>query len=674
MTCHNLVGAKYLESLGFKRIVLSRELSISEIEYIKSNINTEIEVFSHGALCISYSGECLYSSLIGGRSGNRGKCAQGCRLPYKLLENNKTIDKGYLLSPRDLCSLEMLPDLLRTNVDSLKIEGRMKSSIYVATVARIYRKYINMIINNEEYIIDSQDKKDLLQVFNRGNFSSGHLKNEPNKELVYKEKPNHCGIYLGNVSKYNKEKGHISFNLNDEISIGDTITFEKEPTTYKVSELMKNNINIQIANSKMKITIGRMKGNINIGDKIYKLESKELSRRATDSYSKENIKIGLKCNLELHLNKKIIFSITDKNGLTLSFSSNDIPEKALKSPIAKERLIEQLSKTSDTPFYFEKITINMDDNLYISHISSINELRRRALEKYSNTIIEKYKRKSRFKFIEKSENKYIHNKNKICLLLNILHLDYDYSKLENIDKLYIPLKYFSDSKYKEILNILSNKFNIYIYMPTILKANYRNIFKNTIDLCLKKYNIKGFIISNIGELELLKNYKKYYEFIGNYSLNIFNNYTLNSLKLDSYTISPELNKDEINNISNNTKFKTEFIVYGNIPLMNSNYCLLGNSNKCYPDCKQKCNTNNKYYLKDRMNFNFRIIPDNIQTITTLYNCKTNFIDTHDINIDNLRIDILDENIEEINKIISIIKENNKIEGKDYTNGNLNRCI
>ena len=117
MTCHNLVGAKYLEKLGFKRIVLSRELSLSEIDYIKSNVSCEIEVFGHGALCISYSGQCLYSSLIGGRSGNRGKCAQGCRLPYELLENDTTIDKGYLLSPKDLCSLTTLPELLNTNID-----------------------------------------------------------------------------------------------------------------------------------------------------------------------------------------------------------------------------------------------------------------------------------------------------------------------------------------------------------------------------------------------------------------------------------------------------------------------------------------------------------------------------------------------------------------------------
>ena len=674
MTCHNLVGAQYLEKIGFKRIVLSRELSLDEIEYIKSNVNAEIEVFTHGALCISYSGQCLYSSLIGGRSGNRGKCAQGCRLPYELLENANTIDKGYLLSPKDLCSLEILPKLLNTNIDSLKIEGRMKSAEYVATVARIYRKYLDKIKNNEDYIIEAQDKKDLLQVFNRGNFSTGHLEDKVNKELIYKERPNNTGIYLGKVANYNKSKGHITFNLNDELCVGDTLTFEKEPTTYKVSELMSNNKNLENCNFKMKITIGRMKGNINIGDNIYKLASKQLSKKALESYSKEYIKTPLKCILDLHLNKNMKLTIIDKDGLCCEVVLDEYPISAIKTPISEDRLKEQLNKTSNTPFVFSQIEIDMDVNLYVPHISSINELRRLALDKYTSIILEKYKRKSNIEFPEEKSNSYIHTKKNVCMVLNTLNLDYDYSNLEYVDKLYIPLKYFSINKYHSILKVLSNKFKIYIYIPTIFKVNYRNIFKAIIDNCLKEYNIKGFVISNIGEFELLKEYREHYEFIGNHTLNIFNNFTINSLNLDSYTLSTELNKDEINNICNNTKSNIELIVYGRIPLMTSNYCLLGKSNRCYPGCSQQCNSKNKYYLKDRMNFKFRVVPDNIQTVTTIFNSKINSIDTHDLNIDNLRIDILDENINEINKIINIVKQHNKLEGKAYTNGNLNRCV
>lgn len=677
MTCHNLDGAKHLENLGFKRIVLARELSLNEIEYIKSNISCEIEIFNHGALCISYSGQCLYSSLIGGRSGNRGKCAQGCRLPYSLLENDNSIDSGYLLSPRDLCSLELLPELIKTGIDSLKIEGRMKSPEYVATVTRIYRKYIDKIINNEAYIIEEKDKKDLLQVFNRGGFSTGHLSLEPNKSLIFKEKPNNMGIYIGNVFNYNSTKGHIKLTLNDTLSLGDTITFEKEDTKYTISELIENDKNIPFASPNTRITIGRMKGNIKAGDKIYKISSKELDNVVKESISKENIKQPINAILDVHLGEPIKLQIYDNNNQRVEIISEDMPEIAIYSPITKERLEKQLNKLNDTPFYLKNIKINLDNNLFIPRISTINELRRNAINKYSELLINKFKRIT--KNINITNNYTLESKSevehKICVLLNILDLNSDYSNLNNIDKLYIPLKYFSLKEYSNILKILSDKFNTYIYMPNIIKTNFINLFKTTIDKSIQLYNIKGFVISNIGNLDLLKEYKSDYEFIGNFNLNIFNNTSINNLDIDTITISPELNKNEINNLALNSNIPTEFIVYGNIPLMTSSYCLLGKTNKCYPECAQKCNSNNKYYLKDRMNFLFRVIPDNIQTITTIYNSKINSIDINKINaINNFRIDILDESIAEINNIIDTVKQGKRLEGKEYTNGNLNRSV
>ncbi|MCI9365920.1 MAG: U32 family peptidase [Clostridia bacterium] len=219
MTIHTLNGVQAAKRLGLKRVVLARELSLPEIDFICRNSDLEIEVFIHGALCISYSGQCLFSSMVGGRSANRGKCAQACRLPYKLLENDKIIDDGYLLSPRDLCGLEFIPSLIEAGVASFKIEGRLKSPEYVATVTRIYRKYIDLYLSDKPYEIDLKDKKDLLQVFNRGNFSAGHLNKEPNLDLVYKEKQNNMGIYIGNVSHYDPKKGHITLNLNDRIAI-----------------------------------------------------------------------------------------------------------------------------------------------------------------------------------------------------------------------------------------------------------------------------------------------------------------------------------------------------------------------------------------------------------------------------------------------------------------------
>ena len=183
MSLHNLEGVLQAEKLGFSRVILSRELSVDEIDFICRNSYIEIECFIHGALCISYSGQCLFSSMVGGRSANRGKCAQACRLPYELLEDNKaSLDKGFLLSPRDLCGLDYIGTLIEHGVASLKIEGRLKSPEYVATVTRIYRKYIDLYLKDGSYEIDESDRTALLQVFNRGGFSSGHLEVAPNKD------------------------------------------------------------------------------------------------------------------------------------------------------------------------------------------------------------------------------------------------------------------------------------------------------------------------------------------------------------------------------------------------------------------------------------------------------------------------------------------------------------
>ncbi len=220
MSIHNLEGVKELESLGFSRVVLARELSINEIEFISNNTNIELETFIHGALCMSYSGQCLMSSMIGARSGNRGRCAQSCRLPYELIDkNNNCLDKGYLLSPKDLCGLDFIPNLIDIGVTSLKIEGRLKSPEYVAIVTSIYRKYIDLAYSNSKYEVDENDIKKLMQVFNRGGFSNGHLSADANTELVFKDKPNNMGIYIGNVSKYNATKGYITLNLNDKIAL-----------------------------------------------------------------------------------------------------------------------------------------------------------------------------------------------------------------------------------------------------------------------------------------------------------------------------------------------------------------------------------------------------------------------------------------------------------------------
>ncbi len=591
MSIHNLNGVLELQKMGFKRVVLARELSINEIEYICKNSEIEIECFIHGALCISYSGQCLFSSIVGGRSGNRGKCAGPCRLPYELLENDKKIDSGYLLNSKDLCGLDYIPSLIKAGVSCLKIEGRMKSPEYVAIVTKIYRKYIDLASSNKPYIISSKDRKELLQAFNRGNSSSGHLNNNPNKNLIFKEKPNNMGLFLGKVEKYNKNKGYITIKLKENINIGDTISFENETKSYTISELMENGKNITDTKIGQTVTIGRIKGDIKLGNRIFKISSKNLLQLAKNSYKNENRKILLKATVNIKKSEPISINITPANNLkqyqnlNISYNLDFIPEEAKNKPLDKQTVINQIIKTASTPYDFKKLKINLDENIFLPQLSILNKLRRNALEKVEQYAISKIQRKlpetSKLLYNEKNISNHSSEKKKISLLLNILNPNYDYSKLENVDNVYIPLKYFSNKKYEPILKTISDKFETYIYMPTIIKGNYKNLFYNHSENAVKKYNISGFVISNLSTIvalyDLFKNLNKTFKIVANYTFNVFNNYTVLELKklgINAYTLSPELDKFTISSLSNYNYMQKELIVYGKTPLMNMNYCLL----------------------------------------------------------------------------------------------------
>ena len=715
MSVHNLEGVLELQKLGFSRVVLSRELSLQEIEHICKNSDVEIEVFTHGALCISYSGQCLFSSMVGGRSGNRGKCAQPCRLPYELLSCSSTVsnpkgapvstssvnfastnlnsassesltslDKGYLLSPRDLCGLDYLPKLVDAGVTCLKIEGRMKTPEYVATVTRIYRKYLDLAqANKSEYKINPQDKTELLQVFNRGGFSSGHLESTPNKNLIYKNKSNNMGIYLGTISNFNNNKGHISLTVSRDsdvtVRVGDKISVENkkhETSIYTISELMIQDKNVPQARCGDKIKIGRMKGNISVGDKIYKIADKLLTTSALETLSKENRKVNLNCKMIVKRNQPVELYVSDSNSHEVKITSDIIPVEAINAPLTQERLIVQLSKTNNTPFHFENIEIDLEDGLYIQGISAINELRRQALAQYEVLLVQSFRRNLELPRLDINSTENASTNKKISVLLNILNQNFDYTQLHGIDKVYIPLKYFVLKDFKNVVAELTENFETYIYMPTIMRNNYHKIISNNLPNILDQYKIKGFVLSNIGNIELLNDYKNKYEFIYNYTLNVFNNLTIAELadaSKTTVTLSPELNKSDLQTFAR-TSCSTELIVYGRTPLMNSNYCLLGKSNKCYSACPHLCNSTNKFYLKDRLGFLFRVIPDNVDTVTTIYNSKITSIEHNEICVNSVRIDILDESISEINNIIKTAKTGKKLEGQEFTNGNFAKMV
>lgn len=689
MTIHNLDGAIALKNLGYSRVVLARESTLSDINYICRNANIDIEAFVHGALCISYSGQCLFSSAIGGRSGNRGRCAQPCRMYYNMLETSdnvsyKNIGKGFLISPRDLCGLDFIPDLIKAGVKSFKLEGRMKTPEYVATVTRIYRKYIDLALSDNEYVVDKNDLHDLMLAFNRGGFSNGCLGGDDNHDYVFEEKPSNQGLYIGNISKIDKKNGLISLKTNEPLDIGDTFLVQQEDHKYTISEILKNGSHVKSAAIGDLVTIGRVKGKLELGDKVFKINSAIISKEIKEFNSHEHVKIPLVANFKALIGKPLKLEVVSLDepgntyfGLSTTISNEIQPIEAISNPISKERLIEQLNKTTDTNFEFRQINIEMDDNIYIPKISSINALRRDALNALYQKGIDNFTRILPSKL---HSTKLVHQHvfpsiRTYSVLLNSINNSMDYSSLKNVDRVYIPLKFFIKKEFESKLLEISQFTDCYIDIPTIVRDNFRNVFYNNFDEKVNKFNIKGLVISNLSGIEFMMKYVGKLDIVSKYTLNIYNNHTIDELKkvgVNRVTISPELDTDTIIDLCNNSSLPTEFLVYGKLPVMHIQYCPLGKSNKCYPTCSMKCKTSNRFYLEDKLGYKFEFVPDNMQTITKIYNSKINSIDYAKFPFDSCLISITDE--DNLDEIIYNVKNNIKFEGKNYTNGNLNKFV
>lgn len=625
--------------------------------------------------------------------GNRGKCAQPCRLPYELLkitENAQVIDKGHLLSPKDLCSLDLLPTLVRLGITCFKIEGRLKNPEYVSTVTRIYRKYIDLAQSDKPYIVDEKDRKDLLQVFNRGGFSKGYLDPGPNQEFIYKEKPNNMGIFIGTVYNFNPNKGYITLKLQDDISIGDTVSLERETGFYTISELMIDNKNVPTAKKGDIVKIGRIKGRIFSNDKIFKMSSKALCDLASEYVNSEKNKQKINCKIIVHKNEPISMQIYTNNSeltniynnINFTITSDLLPIESINSPITAERVINQIDKLGGTPFEFENIDVDLDNNLHVPSISKLNQLRRDCISRLEETLLDKIHRRYNSDLSHINVSSYSINKDnsnqpkRISILLNILSNDYNYSSLKNIDRIYIPLKYFFIPEFDSKIAEITRFADTYIYMPPILKDSVVKKISQNLDRVLSTNSIHGFVISNISHFHFLGKYLKDYEIISNYTMNVYNNYSvaeLEEMHVSCVTLSPELDASTLNSFEYNVQ--TEAIVYGNLPVMTTNYCLLSNSNFCLEKCKGNCNnSNHKYYLKDRLKMNFRIIPDSFFKVTTIFNSKTTSVSANDINVNFARLDFIDESIEEICEIVENYRNGRILEGKDFTNGNFNRIV
>ena len=378
-------------------------------------------------------------------------------------------------------------------------------------------------------------------------------------------------------------------------------------------------------------------------------------------------KIPLSATITLQKEKPVLLTICPAvkpsniyYNLMVSVQSEEVPVLAKNQPIDKERICSQLSKTSNTPYEFSKIEVKLEPNLFLPNI--------RILNKYPIVNVPENQKAS----IDSDQ---------ISLFFTRFREDLDYEKIENVDRICLPFTCFMKGSFKTHLQDLTNSHSVYVVLPTIIRENFQNLISTTIDQIISSYPIKGFVISNIQGISMSHKlntlYPNRFEFIANYTLNVFNSVSANELRnlnIHTVTISPELDKETILSLCSSVGNFSELMVYGNLPVMNANYCLLGKTNQCLPTCPSFCTEDTKYYLKDRLGFYFRLLPNRIQTTSTILNSKTLSISPKEFPCASYRIQILDEDLGQINHIIQVVKNKDRFEGKEYTNGNLNREI
>ena len=355
---------EFFYNLGAKRVVFSREMSLKEIESIKVPI--EKEVFIHGALCSSYSGCCLMSSRIGGRSANRGECAGACRLPYTLEKNDQIIkDKQYLLSLKELNTSYHFKELLDSSITSFKIEGRMKSPEYVGFVTRMYRKLID---NRAEHVDLDFENDELKTIYNRG-FTDGYL--FESNDIVNREYPNHIGLEIGKVIEVNPEK--IKIKLDKDLNQGDGIRFLKNGTGFIVNYLYDENG--QLTNSALEGDICFVDNKVNLTglDRVSKTQDVKLMKELSNLPPRL---IPVTFLFTAHQGQPIKLEVNDGERVITVTGIN--AEQATTSPTTDDRIREQIEKLGDTPFISKSTVVDVEFNSFIP-IQDINDLRRRAI-------------------------------------------------------------------------------------------------------------------------------------------------------------------------------------------------------------------------------------------------------------------------------------------------------
>ncbi len=704
-------GARVICGLadGITRVVPARELSIEEIELFKKSTDLEVEVFVHGAMCVCYSGQCLMSSLAGGRSGNRGRCAQPCRKNY-----DTGVNDSFILSCKDMCTIPVIGRLMRAGVDSFKIEGRMKSPIYVAATVAAYRKYMDIAAEQgdryEEYLKLHKkelenDVEILREIYNRGGFCTGFMLGE--KNLICSDKASHNGVAVGAVTGVSGREATITFDKN--INHGDVLEIRRDDGSSLYEYTSGNDLT---TGSKSSILVSKGQ-KATVGQRVFRVRNNVVIDDISVRFVEGSIgrKIGLRFEAGLMRPLELCaFAMDDPEELRVTVCGAS-PETAKTASADVENIRKHLCKTGDSCFEIESTDIRIEDGLFIP-VGVLNTLRREAFEALERKIVSRFRREDSSVDAEKvlKELSDINSIDERTIPdLSDRSCDSDVSekkepdlhvllyfeeKLEpvlkekRVKRIYLPMQGFRDTESAvKRLALLAQRLGeegreLFIALPYICRSEtLRSIKGSGIIENLSKHC--GFLIRNNEELSLFED-RNDARIILDHTMHVFNRVCAELYGYD-FTYSPELNKEELTSFWSQSRgdfadfgkpLNGELIVYGRLPLMQTAHCVYRNEGL---ECLAGRNTGSIgesfLKLKDSKGYVFPVIRrcdycTNIILNSSVLDLRELKSETEEIAPASVRYEFTTESIDTIANVLNGAGE----DGVEYTFGHFRRGV
>lgn len=581
MTIHNTEGVRFLQDIGVNRVVLAREMSLEEIRAVRHQTGMEIEAFIHGALCICYSGQCLMSSMIGGRSGNRGHCAQPCRKKYNLMEGTTRLSTpgSFLLSPKDLNTSTILPELIDAGIASFKIEGRMKRPEYVAGVVRIYRRLIDRYAEDQEgYFVSDEENTELAQLFNR-EFTTGYFKGNPAGSLMSRERPYNRGVSAGRVIGYDRKGRSLNLELAEVLRTSDGIGFEGEEDSGTVVQAMYSGGKPLKEAAKGAVVSIPFGVPLRTGTKIYKTLDNSLMKELQSSFEAPGTyrKVPVYLKAEASVGEPFIVTLRDEDGNTTSARSDYVIEAALKKSTGKEDIHKQMDRLGNTVFDARHIDIDLGEEGLFIPIREMNEARNKAVAELERFRTEGHRREKHLPYKPENAVSAAGSAKKPLLAVSISTMEsLQQAVLGGADILYYdpePSVTNTETSLQDIVARAKDaKVPVYLHTPLIVKDKEMRDLEQQL-VVASEAGFDGVIASNMGVLRMALSLG--IRTIADSSLNTFNRQAasvLSDMGTEMLVLSPEMNFEQIKEVSGG--MATECIVHGRLKVMESEHSLV----------------------------------------------------------------------------------------------------